>query len=223
MSFTRQVMAKIAPFMKENGYIQMNRVFYRIQNDIAYCIGFEMPNGSLYVWQYILPLYIPAEFPYLTYGSRLNRMPDVRLSFLDKDADQDEILRWCIKLRQQLTEVIFPYFEEISSPAKLMRFLESWFTMKGKYLCIPPIHFCRLQLYTHLYLGNIPKVEKVARKYRRVLKKSTTYTQAAISRDLKEIDAVLSLLAGSPEELEHFFDETIENTIQCFFAKRHKR
>lgn len=48
MSFTRQVMAKIAPFMKENGYIQMNRVFYRIQNDIAYAVDFlEIEEGLI--------------------------------------------------------------------------------------------------------------------------------------------------------------------------------
>lgn len=48
MEVIRKIVNQISPYMKSYGYKFSQKCFYRIQNDIAYCVQFDVPSGFVY-------------------------------------------------------------------------------------------------------------------------------------------------------------------------------
>ena len=48
MSILQKITKQIYPYMNEQGYTFSKKCFYKIHNDIAYCLEFDMPGGLVY-------------------------------------------------------------------------------------------------------------------------------------------------------------------------------
>ena len=48
MEVIRKIVNQISPYMRSYGYKFSQKCFYRIQNDIAYCVQFDVPSSFVY-------------------------------------------------------------------------------------------------------------------------------------------------------------------------------
>lgn len=71
MTFCERIRKSAQSFMRANGFAFKKSIFCRIENDMAFCMNLEMPTGMVYSNCFVLPLYVPTEFCYMTYGTRL--------------------------------------------------------------------------------------------------------------------------------------------------------
>ena len=95
MEVIRKIVNQISPYMKSYGYKFSQKCFYRIQNDIAYCVQFDVPSGFVYASFFIMPLYMPCKNRYYTYGNRISSLYNSRSLPLPRAANDEEIEKWC--------------------------------------------------------------------------------------------------------------------------------
>lgn len=122
MSLLRMINSNIKDFMEENGFLRENNNYSRIQNNLSFNIKLEETQSMVYVWFYIMPDYIASDDIYYTYGNRVSSLNCVRFLSLSRNASKTEVYEWCSQLCKCLNEIIFPFFDSVSSPEKLMRF-----------------------------------------------------------------------------------------------------
>lgn len=72
MGIASKVNDIIFEFMKSRSFKKRGNLYFNIQNDISFCINLEQPTGLLYCTFSVMPLYMPAQVRYFTYGNRLN-------------------------------------------------------------------------------------------------------------------------------------------------------
>ena len=70
-----------------------------------------MPSGLVYATFFVMPLYIPAQNRYYTYGNRFHALRRSILLPLSKDASDDELTVWCEQLRKDLGKFVFPFLQ----------------------------------------------------------------------------------------------------------------
>ena len=116
MSILQKITKLICPYMNEQGYTLSQKCFYKIHNDIAYCLEFDMPGGLVYANFFVMPLYIPCQNRYYTYGNRVNSLRRSKLLPLAKNASDDEVNDWCDLLLHYLKKCIFPFFQKLILP-----------------------------------------------------------------------------------------------------------
>ena len=123
MNIFREVSKRITPYMRSKGFNRSGTSYYRIANDIVCCIGFDTPSELLYVTAYIMPLFIPSDHKYYTYGNRLNAIQSIKLPLLSKNDNETVIDTWCRTLCEQIDSQVVPFFTEIDSPDKLLEYI----------------------------------------------------------------------------------------------------
>lgn len=96
--------------MKANGFAFKKGVFYRIENDMAFCMNLEMPTGTVYSNCFVLPLYVPTEFCNMTYGTRLT------VGAAERDGGAGNAAGLAGEWMSILSNDIFPCFQTITSP-----------------------------------------------------------------------------------------------------------
>lgn len=91
MGIIEKIVNQIRPYMKEKGIAYSKKCYYSVLNDIAFCVQFDAPGGLVYATFFIMPLYIPSQHRYYTYGNRINTLPSSKLPLLSKSASDEEI------------------------------------------------------------------------------------------------------------------------------------
>jgi len=152
MSFSTIVSKKLWEYLSNDGYSRSGRIIYKIKNDLCFCILIEMPTGIVDVEFFILPLYIPTEYIYLSYGNRLG-YAERSAPTLRKTASEEEISAWSSETYQCLKTCILPFFDKIDSPKKLARFVGRPRIIPHKYMSCSRAHRNYLALCTNAYLG----------------------------------------------------------------------
>lgn len=199
--------------MKSRGFSFSKRNFYYIANDIAYCIGLDTPSGIMYVTVYVVPLYIPCENRYYTYGKRIHSSD---LFPLRSDSDVWAIDEWCTSLCEYLEENVFPFFKTISTPEKLAEYIEQpQYAVTARFSC-PEVHIERMKMFTYLYMNDLPKVRKTTDYYRESLLRNTFFTDSVRKKLQAEIDVVLSMVQHDSSQIKNFFDQIKRNTQKYF-------
>lgn len=214
MNFTYEIAKQIGPYMRSRGFKRKGKRFYNIQNDIAFCIEFEMPSDSIYVWAYILPLYMPCDFITLSYGNRLGNMPSIMLPLLNKTDSTEQISAWCALLCSRIEDTILPFFRSIDSPLKLAVSIEKDGEFR-KFMHCPEIHMAELRIYTHLYLRNQIQLQDAMECYEKELK-GYPYT---FERRQKQMDWLkqMRILSESDEEtICAYLNQAMEITQRHF-------
>ena len=210
--FQQEVKKRIGPYMKQKGFRLRNRTYYYIKNDIAFCISFEQPTGSMYTWAHVNPLYVPHEFIFLSYGNRLNDMSDVKLPTLDKGSDTAEIDAWCELFFRGIDEHILPFFQQIETPKKFLAYVEQ---PKRKIYGDPE----ELRMYTYLYLRDYTNSEAAISAYQNSLLGSRLIATLREKRR-KEADEIKLLIAKGDEAVNDFCEQTIANTTRLFLKSK---
>lgn len=214
MNLCREATKRLKPYMRTKGFSLSGRTFYYIQNDIAFCIGFENPTGTLYAWQYIMPLYIPSEYLYLSYGDRIHRFG---LPFLTHDDAPEMIDRWYAQLCQLLEETIFPYFEQINSQQKLLQFIAPEKADDYRvFLFCPELHMEKLRMYTYAYLQNEHEYAEARIRFEQENQNAHFLIEAAKARNRAELYALPVPCNGDWTQVEAFLTESIGTTKKLF-------
>ncbi|MBQ3154955.1 MAG: hypothetical protein IJB88_06950, partial [Clostridia bacterium] len=73
MSVSKNIYKQLNPYFKSLGFRKHGRYFFKIENNIAFCFTPEFPS-FVRVQCYILPLYMPTDFHYLTYGTDIEHI-----------------------------------------------------------------------------------------------------------------------------------------------------
>ena len=195
MAISREIRKRIAPFMKSRGFTRSGQNdYYYVVNSIAFCVSFETPTGLTYVTAYVMPLYIPCEFRYLTYGNRLDDIGDIKLPLLNKDSDEDTIDAWCKLLCSSIDQYIIPFFKKIETADKLLAFSENYRFSPDSYIACNKLGVLRLRMFTFLYVGDFVNTAHVITRYREALSSTSYLSNRVIQMRTEEINLVASLM-----------------------------
>ena len=195
MAISREIRKRIAPFMKSRGFSRSGQNhYYYVANNIAFCVDFETPTGLTYVTAYVMPLYIPCEFRYLTYGNRLNHIKDIKLPLLYKGSDEDTIDAWCNLLCHSIDQYIIPFFKKNEIADKLLAFSDNYRFSPESYIVCNKLDILRLRMFTFLYVGDPVNTASVITYYREALGSTSYLSDRVIQMLNEEIDMVASLM-----------------------------
>lgn len=212
MNIAREVLKRISPYMKAKGFMLSGKNFFYISNDIAYCVALDVPGGLLYTTAYVMPLYMPCETRYYTYGRRLNAQNHAMLPPLKKDADLDSICEWCDAFCRYVDEEVLSFYGQIGSPYALIEYAQNACNSFSNFFSCPPVFFERLKMFTYLYLRDFQKTNKAIDCYRNLLDTSAFLTSSACQKYLDEAAAVQALTCGNEQEISDYLLKTITAT-----------
>jgi hypothetical protein len=217
MSILQEIINQIRPYMNEQGYTFSKKCFYKIHNDIAFCLAFDIPGGLVYATFFVMPLYIPCQNRYYTYGNRVSSLRRSKLLPLSKSASDDELNAWCELLLHYVEKFIFPFFQKIDTPEKLVNVIENRKYISGHYFTCPTVELWRLQLFSYLYIADFDNLYFLAEKYPFIIEGSTFLTETVRNFYLEENDAIAQLAQKGLQKARAFCTQTIEDTIRnCF-------
>lgn len=213
MGIIQKISSQIRPYMKEKGYTYSKKCYYSVLNNIAFCVQFDAPGGLVYATFFIMPLYIPSQHRYYTYGNRINTLPSSKLPLLSKSAPDEEITKWCTSLCAELDTRVFPFFQKITTTKQLVSTLES-----NPYFSCPAVFVARLKLFTYLYTENLEKLSNVIQEFPKILKESTFLAKSVCDRYYEEVTQVESLLRTTVQERHSICNDMIEETLKMCFT-----
>ena len=218
MNFTYKLASRISKFMKSKGFTRRGKLYYRIQDNIAYCICFESPSGKAYTWFFVMPLFIPSEYVYLSYGNRLENL--CRFPSISKDSADEELELWVHYLMHVLEEKVFPYFERIGSASSLLEYIQQEYLYICEYVCTSPCNRGKLETYLSFYLGDREAFIKAAEKYRGAIDHSSFFPQLK-NKWLERLDELERIIMNDPSQIESYCRGSISFTMQhCFSPKK---
>lgn len=212
MGISKEIIKRIAPFMKSRGFARSGQThYYYIANNIAFYVTFETPTGLTYVTAHIMPLYIPCEFRYLSYGNRLNDIGDIKLPLLNKDSDEGTIDVWCKLLCHSIDQYIIPFFQKIETADKLLAFSDNYRFSPDSYIRCSKLDILRLRMFTFLYVGDLVNTASVITCYREALGGTSHLADHVLQTYYDEINMVVSIMQ-TQESREEFFAQVENNT-----------
>lgn len=208
----KQLTHTLVPFFKSKGYSCLNKCFFKIDNDFSYCVEFDMPGNLLYVTYYILPLYIPSDNRYYTYGHRLNvNTYTTNIAFI-KETSNDGISAWNNAFIFNFEQVILPFFNSIATVDELLRKLQDRSVCANTFMC-PEVDLCRLEFFTMAYTNcggpNLP-----TDKYRKALRECAHLSDKVLEKYSQEIDQVLMAVSNDNNA---FFEGIKDRTVEMCF------
>ena len=213
MAVMKNILREMHHYMKENGFSLRNRCFFHIENNLAYCVELEMPSGLIYVNCYIIPLYIPTEFRYYTYGIRLRDVLSI------SNIGTAEINRWCNQLKVDLQRSVFPVFEKAKTPHSFVNLVNKGLFKDNCH--ISKVDIYRLRVFTASYYNDAISVSQLCEEYEKILSVTTYLTDGAKKKLVKEIQELRDNLSGSPQENEAYTMGIIKKVKQgCFGWKK---
>lgn len=212
MKFVREVVKIIAPFLKSKGFTLSGRNFYYVNNDIAYCIALDAPSGLLYVTSYIMPLYVPCETRYYTYGNRIHMLKNISLTPLHKDDSVAYRQEWCDALCECIDGSILPFYKKIASPELLMKQIEFNKHRTLKYFFCSDSDIARLSVFSYLYLADYARLNKSLEQYREILLTNTFFTDTVRCKFLDEIETVKELSRDDLNHTTQYLQSIMDNT-----------
>ena len=166
-----------------------------------------MPSSLIYATFFEMPLYIPCEYRYYTYGNRVSALLP-----LSQNASDEEIGKWCEALCEELENRVFPFFLRAATPEQLVDAVE-----EKQYMLCPAVYIFRLKLFSYLYIGDFSKLLLVLDEYPRVLRSTTFLTETVRGHYMREAENVRRLMLRGEQECHTFCVETIEYTMhKCF-------
>ena len=224
MSVSKNLYKVLNPYFKGLGFRKYGSCFYKIENDIAFCFTPEFVS-HVRVWCYILPLYMPFDIKYLTYGQYIEF---VHRELQDLICTQEEVSDkqasvWMERIARVIEKEVFPLFERISSPELLLHYCSLPGYEHSSYLRLPhrSQKLYRLQGYTALYLGEKEIAQKAIESYRESTLSSPNTLSVYIERDLAEAAEMEKMLLSPDDERARRLQEICAKTLyNCFTPKK---
>lgn len=164
-------LAGIQPFLLENGFKRRGHMFCRLRDNVAQLVSFDKAS-FIYCTCCIMPLYIPNDFIYYTYGSRMA----ARLRAEDC-ADAEIMREWTEQLAREFEDKALPFFSSTDSPKKLLRLSGD----AKKFMHCPPDALAELEAFTRAYL-DLHGVSAAADKALKLAEKAGCYTERVLKQ-----------------------------------------
>lgn len=217
MRMIAKVNALILEFMKSNNFRKCGNLYFNIKNDISFCINLEQPTGLVYCTFSVMPLYMPAQVRYFTYGNRLNSFSPHPVPTLKKEASDFAVSNWSLQLRSALQETVFPFFDSISDASSLNEFLQDDLQNIRKYFFCAEIDIYRLNLYTNLALNRNNILLEMLSDSSGVLERSP-HIQGEIKRKyVEEFSNMYHIVTTHGFDSCQFIKNTIQYTQKALF------
>lgn len=217
MTVIQKISDHIAPFMKEQGFCYKQKCFYKIHNDIAFCVQLDATVGLIHATYFVMPLYIPCSSRYYSYGKRITDLSASRLAALPREASDDEIAKWCTQLCSYLETTVFPLFHRISTPKQMVKLVEWKLLLRQDLFSCPPVLVLRLLMFSYLYLGERGILQKTIKKYEKALKNSSFFTNEVRSYFLEEMDLIKRIVQQGDDSIRNYCSATIADAVsKCF-------
>ena len=208
----------LSTFLSSNLYHKNKKCFYNLKNSIAYCVSFECPSNLLYTNFYIIPLYIPTEVHYMTYGNRLESFSDYRIQPLNVSSSDDENSAWVTSVKKVLEQEVFPFFELIDSPNSLATYLiNNNRHVIEKHLFCTPYQYYKLCAFTNFALLNHDETNVYLNYSLSELAKCSYYSRSVKERENRMLLDLNQINDLSMDVRKSFLSETITNTIKTCF------
>ncbi len=217
MGIASKVNDIILEFMKSRGFKKRGNLYFNIKNDISFCINLEQPTGLLYCTFSVMPLYMPAQVRYFTYGNRLNSFSLHPIPTLKKDASDIAVSNWSLQLRSALQSSVFPFFDSISDAPSLNVFLQNDLQNIGKYFFCAEIDIYRLKLYTNLVLNNTDILLEMLTDSPGVLERSPHIQGEVKGKYIEEFSAMHHIVTSCDKCSCEFIKITIQHTKKSLF------
>ena len=173
MKMMPKIYKQMMPFFRTHGFVKQRNYFYKIENEIAFCVLFERPSDLVYVTCYIIPMYLPAEMHYISFGNRLRDMRRTLLPQLTGNNTEQELIDWCGVVQRILATDIFLFYKNISTPERLLTYLKENGDAKYNFFNCGNRKVLRLQVFTSLYLHKYDEFERLAVLYVDAVRSST--------------------------------------------------
>lgn len=217
MTFTKSMMNRVANFMKDRGFHSKSKFFYKISNDIAFCVELDYPGSLLYVTFYILPLYLPADRRYYTFGNRLDSHSLKPLPVIHADVSEKQKVYWVQSFEEAIDEFVLPYFQKISNPAALADVCS---TNNGvqSYMNCPPIQKTRLLLHTYAFLQDLEAFIKAEKTMDNEIRLCSFLSSDILAKYQAEIVMLKRMFTLSQEELITYKKNVTSETIESCFG-----
>lgn len=215
MSIVKRITRDLRPYMESYGYISIKNGFYRSQNSIAYFIEFEKPSSIVYLRYYVVPLYIPCNSKYYSYGSRLRQHG--ALMSICADASSAAVDNWSEDTRSCLESIVFPFFNSIGSPEQLIAFLENCDTTIKEHFACTDVQLLKLRVYTLFYCGEIEQGICIFHRDRILFDNCTYLTERVQKKNIAEMESLVLLAKTNVEELALLFKNTIAGMQRIVF------
>lgn len=216
MMFLQEVIKSVALFMKQNGFLKKGKCFYYIQNDVAYCVEFDYTGCLLYVTYYFVPLYIPAENRYYSYGDRLNSHPKNKLPSINSESPQGAIQLWVDEFMREIEQLVIPFFDKVSSPNKIVQYFSSPYS-DDQFVHCPEIQIDRLLLFTYSYLKNKHKLMQQTTKMIHEIQECRFLSPQILDKYMDEVQHIIVLNETMDTEIDKYYGSVIQKTwMACF-------
>lgn len=193
MSFLKKIIKKISPFMRDLGFSRSGNHFYIVINELAFCISLEMPTGVVYATTYVMPLYIPCENRYYTYGNRMNYIEGMDVPLLLKSDDETAVNDWCDCFCTYIEQKLIPFYKRVNTPQKLIDYMDNTPLQNTSYIFCSRADVWQLKMFTHFYYGEHEKVRNAAKQYCEEIKKMP-FTESVIQDRITDVDKILHML-----------------------------
>lgn len=216
----KKIVPAFWPFFKEHGYKKWGtNKFYKIENHIAYCFLLERPSIIVYPTYFILPLYIPSDYVYLDYGNRLCNMI-YGVSTYNLLNDDSTFMPWVDQVQGFLENRIFPFYESVGSPEKLIHFMDQYPFEARDYFSGHALFRLELKAYTCFYLSDFEGTRKYIDYIRSNLEREFKNFPNIMEEHTQRVNRLEELMKSSQEERETFIHETINHTLETCFRIR---
>lgn len=210
------------PFLQDHGYTRKGTVYYQIRDSLAFCILFEPGQGHLYCNYCIIPLYMPSDSLYLTYGTRMETYTRYALPPLSRDQSDDACAAWAESLMECLDRQILPFFEEINTPASLLRFLNRGHRRAKRYLFCNREQYHSLRAYTAFLVGSDRQAKASIRIALRAASRDATYPETYTFTRCTELIALNAFLSEPPSERAQYIQDIVSETQSNLFVSTPK-
>ena len=226
MSVSRILYKHLTPYFKSHNFKKIGNCYFKIENDIAFCFTPEFVS-HVRLWCYILPLYMPFELRYLTYGAHIEFVHRELQNLIPTHGEisDKQATVWMERMARVIENEILPFFQTISSPELLLQYCGLPGYEHMMYLRLPygnPNLF-RLQGYTAVYLGEKEIAKKAIENYRESTLNSPNTLPFYIERDVAESYELEKMLLLSEEERTQRMKDICSNTLRACFMPHNRK
>lgn len=209
------VVKKIAPFLKENGFTKKSSKFFKLKGCCLFIVSFE-PATFIRPGFFVYPLYYPFEFQSLNFGGHLCSYKSNPINNLNRECSESELDEWIFKLKKILSSSVFVHLESIDSLTKLSEFLDNGYRFVHYYWGFTrPDSYYTLKAYTDFLREKKLEMQKSIEKGIYYINDFSTFEH--IKQKWRDrIEILNQMFEKTDEDKRVFIESIVKNTLlQC--------
>lgn len=208
-----EIHKSIGPYMKKNGFKRKGKFYFKIKNDIAFCLEFEKPSQIIYIAYYFIPLYIPHENRCFTYGNRVYLESVLTCEYRDQKKNCSNKVNLYNSLLHYIEITIIPFFDKFSDLSSLIEFTKN--DKSNNCTICTSVDSVKLLLFSYSFTGQYNLALDAAKKYRILVHNANWLTNTVKENMLKEVDYITYLIQEKTESLTAWHNQVIADSLKA--------